>query len=90
MLRGAVDPAHDVNAIGYSPLDNYLYGYDQTTNNLVRVDGDGTLTQLTRPNGMPAAGYNTGTFDAAGFFYLYINDAAATTQWICVPVRPPI
>ncbi|SCH25777.1 Uncharacterized protein conserved in bacteria [uncultured Clostridium sp.] len=85
VLRGAVDPAHDVNAIGYSPLDNYLYGYDQTTNNLVRVDGDGTLTQLTRPNGMPAAGYNTGTFDAAGFFYLYINDAA---RYYTVDLRP--
>ncbi len=84
-LRGPLSPAHDVNAIGYSPLDDYLYGYDQTTNSLVRIDGDAALTQIGRPAGLPADGYNTGTFDANGFFYLYINAAA---RFYTVDLRP--
>ena len=75
----------DVNAIGYSLLDDSLYGYDQTTNTLVRIDGNSVITQLTRPAGLPAAGYNTGTFDAAGFFYLYINN---TARFYTVDLRP--
>ena len=84
-LHGLLSPAHDVNAIGYSPLDDSLYGYDQTTNTLVRIDGNSVITQLTRPAGLPAAGYNTGTFDAAGFFYLYINN---TARFYTVDLRP--
>ena len=84
-LRGPLSPAHDVNAIGYSPLEDYLYGYDQTTNNMVRIDGDAIITQLGRPTGLPANGYNTGTFDANSFFYLYIND---TARFYTVDLRP--
>ena len=84
-LHGLLSPAHDVNAIGYSLLDDSLYGYDQTTNTLVRIDGNSVITQLTRPAGLPAAGYNTGTFDAAGFFYLYINN---TARFYTVDLRP--
>ena len=84
-LRRALSPAQDVNAIGYSPLDDYLYGYSQTTNSLVRVGEDGALTQLGRPTGLPADGYNTGAFDANGFFYLYSNNAA---RYYTVDLRP--
>ena len=85
VLQGALSPAHDVNAIGYNPLDDYIYGYDQTTNALVRVTAGGRLIQLSRPTGLPAGNYNTGTFDANGFLYLFINDA---NRFYTVDLRP--
>ncbi len=53
-LHGLLSPAHDVNAIGYSLLDDSLYGYDQTTNTWSVLTE--TLIKLTRPAGLPAAG----------------------------------
>ena len=61
------------------------YGYDQTTNTLVRIDGNSVITQLTRPAGLPAAGYNTGTLTPPAFFYLYINN---TARFYTVDLRP--
>lgn len=84
-LHGTLSPAQDVNAIGYNPLDDYIYGYSQTTNNLVRVDSAGNLVQLPRPTGLPANNYNTGTFDLNGFLYLFIND---TNRFYTVDLRP--
>lgn len=46
-LRGNLVPDSDVNAIGYNVLDNYIYGYDQTANQLVRVGNDGWTDVLT-------------------------------------------
>ena len=85
VLQGALSPAHDVNAIGYNPLDDYIYGYDQTTNALVRVTAGGRLIQLPLPTGLPAGNYNTGTFDANGFLYLFINDG---NRFYTVDLRP--
>ncbi|MBC8535831.1 DUF7507 domain-containing protein [Feifania hominis] len=85
VLQGPVSPAHDVNAIGYNILDNYLYGYDHTTNNIVRIDETGNLIQLLRPTGLPASNYNTGTFDISGFLYLFVNNG---TRFYTVDLRP--
>ena len=84
-LQGPLSPADSVNAIGYNILDHYIYGYDQTTNNIVRVDDSGMLMQLPRPTGLPADGYNTGTFDLNGFLYLFVNN---TDRFYTVDLRP--
>ena len=84
-LQGPVSPAHNVNAIGYHPLDHYLYGYDQTTNALVRVDRSGQMTQLPRPAGLPADTYTVAAFDPNGFFYLFVNN---TSRFYTVDLRP--
>ena len=84
-LQGPLSPAHDVNAIGYNVLDNYIYGYDQTTNNIVRVADDGTVIQLGRPTGLPADGYNTGTFGVNGFLYIFVNNE---TRFYTIDLRP--
>lgn len=84
-LQGTLSPSDEVNAIGYNTLDNYIYGYDQTTNNLVRVDQNGMLIQLPRPIGLPTGNYNVGTFDSNGFLYLFIND---TGRFYTVDLRP--
>lgn len=84
--EGPLTPPADVNAIGYNLLDSALYGYDQGTNELVRIDDAGSLTFLSpRPNGMPAAAYSVGTLDDRGFYYAYVPD---TDRFYTVDLRP--
>ena len=76
-LRGSLIPDSDVNAIGYNVLDYYIYGYDQTANQLIRVDDSGAVDVLTpRPQGLPAAFYHVGTLDLNGYYYLYMSGGA--------------
>lgn len=75
--RGNLHPANNVNAIGYNALDDYIYGYDQTSNHIVRVDADQNLMQLApSPVGLPSNGYNVGTFDLGGHLFLMVNGTA--------------
>ncbi|MBM7564942.1 DUF7507 domain-containing protein [Paenibacillus sacheonensis] len=86
VVQGTVNPPVDINAIGYNPLDNYIYGYDQTTNHIVRIDNGGNVITLAPlPPGLPADGYNVGTFDLNGFLYLSVNDG---TRFYVVDLRP--
>ena len=48
VLKTALIPANYVNAIGYNPLDSYIYGYNQTTNSIVRVDDSGNIITLNQ------------------------------------------
>lgn len=85
-VQGTVSPALDINAIGYNPLDNYIYGYDQLNNHIVRVGTNGDVIILAPlPPGLPADGYNVGTFDLNGFLYISINDAA---RFYVIDLRP--
>ena len=85
--QGNLNPADYVNAIGYNILDNYIYGYDLTTNNIVRIDAAGNIMTLGLPTGLPVTTnqYNTGCFDDAGYFYLYYGGAA---RMYIIDLRP--
>ena len=39
--------ADDINAVAYNPMDEYLYGYDQTLGSIARIDSAGTLYSLS-------------------------------------------
>ncbi|WP_094868791.1 DUF7507 domain-containing protein [Paenibacillus sp. VTT E-133280] len=86
VIQGTVSPPVDINAIGYNPLDNYIYGYDQLNNNLVRVDNSGNVTSLfPLPPGFPSDSYTTGTFDLNGFFYIFVNNES---RFYVIDLRP--
>lgn len=85
-FRGLLDPAHNVNAIGYNILDNFLYGYDQAANHIVRINANRELMQLQpNPTGLPALAFNVGSFDLAGHLYLMVND---TARFYTIDLRP--
>ena len=84
-MYGELNPQHYVNAIGFNPLDNFIYGYDITVDQVVQVDADRNITLLGRPTGMPANGYNTGCFDSNGFFYVILNN---TARFYTIDLRP--
>jgi uncharacterized repeat protein (TIGR01451 family) len=62
--------ADNVNAVGYNPTDDYMYGSDATTGNLVQVASDGTLTPLPDPAGLTWESFNVGDFDADGHYWV--------------------
>ena len=85
-IKTTLSPANYVNAIGYNILDNYIYGYDQTTGSIVRVDNSGNIMTLKpNPNGLPLGNYNTGTLDPNGFLYIFVNDG---TRFYTIDLRP--
>ena len=71
----------NVNAVGYDTLDNYVYGWDIATEHLVKVSADFSLTDLGKPAGLTAAGYNTGAFDDAGHLWITTNAAGDGPNW---------
>ncbi|MFC5406178.1 DUF7507 domain-containing protein [Cohnella soli] len=86
VVLGTVNPPVDINAIGYNPLDNFIYGYDQLNNNIVRVDNSGNVTALSPlPPGFPTDAYTNGAFDSNGFFYIFTNNA---TKFYVIDLRP--
>ena len=66
----------ELNAIGYNPLDDYVYGYgyDSGTSMIVRIGSDCDVVSLGLPAGITnSATFTCGTFDMAGFYYLYMT-----------------
>ncbi|AZN41232.1 DUF7507 domain-containing protein [Paenibacillus albus] len=84
--QGTVNPPLEINAIGYNTLDNYIYGYDQLNNNIVRVDNSGNVIVLSPlPPGLPVNTYNVGTFDLNGFLYISSNELS---RFFVIDLRP--
>jgi hypothetical protein len=61
------------NAIGYNPLDNYIYGIEwdgSFGNELLRVGMDGSSVNLGVVAGLPVANYAAGVVSPAGDYYV--------------------
>ena len=77
-----------VNAVGFNTLDDYIYGWDTTTNQLVRINGNGSLTTLPKPTGAPG-GYNVGDFDPAGHLWMTQSVVPGTSApWVEIDLAP--
>ncbi len=63
-------PNQILNAFGYNPKDNYIWGVRKNTNELIRIASDFSDSLFFIPF-MPAASLNVGDFDANGVMYLY-------------------
>jgi gliding motility-associated-like protein len=62
-----------LNAFGFNPADNYIWGYRVNTNQIVRIASDYTVTIFSIP-GLPIKPYNTGDVSENGIFYLYAGN----------------
>lgn len=61
-----------LNAIGYNTEDNYIYGInnDPGGSTLMRIENDGSYTDLGLPTGLPSTGSIIGDFDHSGNLYV--------------------
>lgn len=85
---GGVLPAALYNAIGYSIVDNNLYGYDANTNQVVRISNTGTASLFATIPNLPPDIYNVGDVDANGHLYLYSSGTGTTARFYVVDVNP--
>lgn len=63
-----------VNAIGYSVLDNFIYGINYDTSELIRIDSTPTVRNYGAVSNLPIGGYNAGTIDLQGHLFIYISE----------------
>lgn len=72
------------NGMGYNVEDNYLYAMSNDAGSLahlLRIEDDGSYTDLGLPAGLPADNYIAGDFDQSG--NLYVREFAASTEiWV--------
>ncbi|SEI52252.1 Por secretion system C-terminal sorting domain-containing protein [Dyadobacter sp. SG02] len=68
----------DLTALGYNPVDNFLYASVSGTNDIVRIHASGAVQVIDIPT-LPADSYEAGDFAPDGTFYLY--SASATTMY---------
>ncbi|MGG5462108.1 DUF7507 domain-containing protein [Clostridium sp. B9] len=61
--------AIELNAIGYNPIDNLIYGV-RSNGEVYTVESDFSTTLLPTPIGLPAEPFNSGTFDENGYYYI--------------------
>lgn len=77
----------DLNAMGYSPIDNFLWGYNRATNQVFKLGSDGaeyyTIPNLPAP--VSSTSTTVGTVDLNGYLYLYQPN---TTQYFTIDVNP--
>ena len=58
-------PSYQINALGFSVLDFRLYGFQRTSDHqLLAIDGNGVITPLGLPMGLPAAAFTAGDVTA--------------------------
>lgn len=62
-----------VNAMGYSVLDNFIYGINYYTGDLIRIDSTATVRNYGPVLNLPMGGYNVGTVDSQGHLFIYIS-----------------
>lgn len=75
------------NAIGFNPLDNFIYGINAGTgsgNRLIRVGANGSTVDLGPVAGMAASNWITGTFSDTGVLYVLAGGGSTNLRAINV------
>ncbi|RYP26664.1 hypothetical protein DL767_007947 [Monosporascus sp. MG133] len=85
-VASAVTDDDNVNAIGYNPLDDYLYGIANPSRQLIRVSALGEATVIsTFTEAQMGASANVGDVDSEGYFWF----GSAGRTWHQVDLRTP-
>jgi uncharacterized repeat protein (TIGR01451 family) len=84
---GPVLEGRDINAVGYNVLDDYMYGFDNTSGSrsLVRIGADGSVTPLPVPPAIDTSlDHYTGEVDGEGHYWL----SSSTDDWYEIDLVP--
>ncbi len=69
-LIATTNTSQFVNAIGYNVVDNFLYGYLQGSDKVVKIDSNGDI-ELLDIVGLVGTNYPSGDVDENGILYLF-------------------
>ena len=78
------------NGIGYNQVDNYIYGIEwvgSSGNELIRVESNGSSTNLGVITGLPPSNYNNGVISPAGAYYVMTGLGGTTLYQINLTTR---
>ncbi|PID68437.1 MAG: hypothetical protein CR968_01610, partial [Flavobacteriia bacterium] len=62
-----------INAVGFNPLDNFIYGIDATDKHLFKVDANNNVEDLGLVTGLPEVAFVSGDIDASENYYVKSN-----------------
>ncbi|MBP9761773.1 DUF11 domain-containing protein [Candidatus Saccharibacteria bacterium] len=80
------------NAMGFNFNDGYIYGYNSTDEEYVRIAADGTAASIGAPvAGMPAGApdYLAGDFDGDGYHNMLSAVGGGPLEWVVTDVSTP-
>ena len=72
-VMNPVLPGVTLNAVGFDPVNQYLWAADQANAELVRVDAGFNATKHTAA-GLPVNNYYVGDINESGVYFLYSNE----------------
>lgn len=70
----------NINAIGYSTLDNFIYGMKSNSTDLLLIDKDGAVINYGPIPNLPVASYDVGAVDNLG--HLFIKNSLSQTYYV--------
>ena len=83
------NPPVDFNGVGYNELDDFIYGFDRVTNELVRIHSDFTSEQVVLTPSLPAnAELIIGDIDNNGHYWAASPNHSLWFQIDLVPGSP--
>lgn len=74
-VRNSANANLRVNGIGYNTVDNFIWGSQPGTSNILKIGSNGIAQSFPVTN-LPASEFNAGDVDAAGNLYLYVASAS--------------
>lgn len=73
---------YQYNASGFNPIDGFIYAMKTFSNNLLKIDSSGAITDLGPISGLPTAtgttNYNSGEIDHLGNYYIKLSGSNST------------
>ncbi|MDQ6480544.1 DUF6923 family protein [Dyadobacter sp. LHD-138] len=76
LFNAAALGSRNLTGLGYNSVNNYLYAAVSGTNDIVKIESNGTTTLIDIP-GLPTSAYTAGAVSPTGIMYLYV---ASTTS----------
>jgi fimbrial isopeptide formation D2 family protein len=91
MVTGQSDPSstptptpqisgRTINAIGYNVTDNFVYGWDNTNDTLVRIHSDFTVEEITINGFTTATTIIIGDVDENGYYWFVVGNGTANGE----------
>ncbi|WP_415843498.1 DUF6923 family protein [Zobellia nedashkovskayae] len=78
------DNSHGIqyNAMGYNPIDDFIYGIEENSNTLIKIAADGVTIRLGAITGLPSGLYSSGEIDDNGNYYVQLDGPSSIVYQI--------